>query len=158
VIAWDWTNFGSATWGTNGAKEFNICFVIVGPLCWQIILVVNGFNWTNRLASTTVNTLIGVDVEHTVTLIDAVHRTFGNTGLVLDINTWQRNNVSQLLILYFSKSIISLEVGSIGSSTPFSQIDSWENSCHSTNSHGKDDVTVAVAIVRNKCTPSFVSG
>src|SRR3712207_7821256 len=40
----------------------------------------------SRLARTAVDALVGVDVHHPVALVDAVHRTLVDTGLVEDID------------------------------------------------------------------------
>jgi hypothetical protein len=62
VISWDRTTFGSTSRRTNFTKELNIGFVVICPLRWKVIFVINSFYWTNRFTGTTVNTLIRVDV------------------------------------------------------------------------------------------------
>jgi hypothetical protein len=87
VVSRDRSDFGSTARGTNLREEVNVRFVVLAPLARQVILVVDGFHWTNGLASTAVNTLIRVDVKHAVALINAVDRALVDTCLVLDIHT-----------------------------------------------------------------------
>jgi hypothetical protein len=87
VIACDRAYLGSAARGTCCVKEFNVGLVVVSPLSWKVILVVNSFHRTYWLTCATVNTLIWVDVKHAVTFIDAVNRALSNTCFVFDINT-----------------------------------------------------------------------
>jgi hypothetical protein len=94
VIAWNRTNFSCSSRRSDGAKILNISFVIVSPLSRKIVLVIDSLNWAYWLTSTTINTLVGVDIEHAVTLVNAVNRTFGNTGLVFDIYAWQSYYIS----------------------------------------------------------------
>jgi hypothetical protein len=87
VIAFDGTYFGSSTGRTYGVKEFNVGLVVISPLSRKVIFVVNSFNRTHWLTSSTVNALIWVDVEHSVTLIDTVNRALSDTRFVFDVNT-----------------------------------------------------------------------
>jgi hypothetical protein len=87
VVAFDRPSLCSTTRRTNNTEELNVGFVIVSPLSWKIIFVVNSFYRTHWLTSTTVHTLIWVDVEHTVTFIDAVNWALSYTSFVFDINT-----------------------------------------------------------------------
>jgi hypothetical protein len=87
VVTFDRACLCSSTRRTNNTEELNVGFVIVSPLSWKIIFVVNSFHRTHWLTSTTVHTLIRVDIEHTVTFIDAVNRTLSYTSFVFDINT-----------------------------------------------------------------------
>jgi hypothetical protein len=77
----------------NLIEKFNIGFVIISPLLRQVIFVIDCFNWAYWLTGTTVHTLIRMNVEHPVTFIDAVHRTFINAGTVLYINTGKGDDV-----------------------------------------------------------------
>jgi hypothetical protein len=87
VIAFNWTNLGSSARRSNNTKEFNIGLVVVSPLSRKVILVVDSFNRTYWFTSSTVDTLIWVDVEHAVTFVDAVNRALSYTSFVFDINT-----------------------------------------------------------------------
>jgi hypothetical protein len=88
VVSRNWTNLGSTTWGTNFREKVNVRLVVITPLARQVIFVIDRFYRTNWLASTTVHTLIRVDVKHAVALIYAVHRAFVDAGFVLYINAW----------------------------------------------------------------------
>jgi hypothetical protein len=79
--------------GPNFVEEFNIGFVIISPLLRKVILVIDRFNRTHRLTGATVHTFIGMNVEHSVTFIDAVHGTFINAGTVLHIDTGKGDDV-----------------------------------------------------------------
>jgi hypothetical protein len=94
VISGDCSDFGSSAWRTDGLEKFHIGFVVIGPLLRNIILVVDGLNWTNWLTSSAVHTLVWVDVKHAVALIDAIHRAFFNAGFVFQVHAWESNNVS----------------------------------------------------------------
>jgi hypothetical protein len=87
VIAFDRANLGSTARRTYCVEELNVGLVVIGPLSWKVIFVVNSFNRAHWLTSSTVNTFIWVDVEHAVTLIDAVNRALSNTCFVFDVNT-----------------------------------------------------------------------
>jgi hypothetical protein len=99
VISWNWANLGSASRGPNLGEEVNVCLVVLAPLTRKIVFVIDRLNWANGLASSTVHALIRVDVEHAVALVNTVNWTFIDASLVLDIYTWQRNNIRQLELL-----------------------------------------------------------
>jgi hypothetical protein len=99
VIASDWANLCSSTWGANLIEEVNIYLVVVAPLTRNIVLVVNGLDWANWLTRTAVNALIRMDVEHAVTLVDAVNGALVNTCLVFDVNAWKGDYVGQSKLL-----------------------------------------------------------
>ena len=99
VIACYWTDLGSTTRRTNLIEEVDVDLVVVAPLPWKVILVVDGFDWTDWLASTAIHTLVRVNVEHTVALIDAVNWTFVDASFVLDVNARKGNYVSQSKLL-----------------------------------------------------------
>ena len=113
MVSWNRTNLGSSSRGTNFAEELYVGLVVVSPLGRQVIFVVNGLYRAYWLTGTSVHTLIWVDVEHAVTLVNTVNWALGNTGLVLDIHTGQRDNVSQLSFPLLPQSIISLQMRSV---------------------------------------------
>jgi hypothetical protein len=94
VIAWNWANLRSASWGTNLGEKVNVRLVVLAPLTWQVVFVVNGLDRANWLTSSTVHALIRVDVKHAVALIDTVHRAFVDASFVFDINTRKGDYVS----------------------------------------------------------------
>jgi hypothetical protein len=77
----------------NLVEKFNIGFVIISPLFREVIFVIDCFNRAYGLTGTTVHALIGMNVEHPVTFVDAVHRTFINAGTVLHIDTGKGDDV-----------------------------------------------------------------
>jgi hypothetical protein len=64
------------------------------PLWRDIILIVNSLNGTHRLTRTAVNTFIGLDIEHAIAFIDAVHRTLSDARLIFYIDTWFSDHIS----------------------------------------------------------------
>ena len=93
VVTWDRTSLRSSSWRANPVEELNIGVVIVAPLPWQIILVVDRLDWADWLTRAAVNALVRVDVEHSIALIDAVDRTLVDASFVLEVNTWQGDYV-----------------------------------------------------------------
>jgi len=83
----------SAARGAKIVKEFDVGLVVVSPLFRSVILIVDGLNRAYGFASTTVNAFIRVDVEGTLTFVNAVNRAFFDTCLVLDIYTRLRDYV-----------------------------------------------------------------
>ncbi|MEY4337582.1 MAG: hypothetical protein RL680_477, partial [Actinomycetota bacterium] len=51
-------------------------------------------NRTHGLTRTAVNAFIGLDIEHAVAFIDAVHRTFSDAGFIFHIDTWFGDHIS----------------------------------------------------------------
>jgi hypothetical protein len=93
VVVVNHTHFGCSAGGTNFSEEFHIGGVVLRPLGGNIIFVVNGFHGTHWFTRATINTLIGVDVEHPVPFIDAIHRAFINTGAVFHIDTGESDYI-----------------------------------------------------------------
>jgi len=87
-------NFCCPTGRSDLFEKFNVSRVVIGPLFGNIIFVINCFNGTDRLTRATIDTLIGVNVEHPVAFIDAIHGAFVNTCSVFHIHTGKRNYVS----------------------------------------------------------------
>jgi hypothetical protein len=85
VVSRNRSDFGSTARGTDLGEKVNVRFVILTPLTRQVIFVVNGFHWANWFASTTIHTFIWVDIEHTITLVNAVDGALIDTCLVLHI-------------------------------------------------------------------------
>jgi hypothetical protein len=89
----DDANLGGSPGRSHLDKELDIGRVVLRPLLGEVILVVDGFDWTHRFAGSTIHALIRVDVEHPVTFIDAINRALINAGAVFDINTGERDYV-----------------------------------------------------------------
>jgi hypothetical protein len=94
VVSRDRTHLGRTTRRANLREEVNIDLVVVRPFARKIVFVIDGLDWTHRLTGAAVNTFIRVDVEHPVTLVNAVNWTLINTCLVFDVYTRERDNVS----------------------------------------------------------------
>jgi hypothetical protein len=94
VISRNWANLGSASWRSNLGEKVNVGLVVFTPLTRKIVFVVNSLYWANWLTSTTVHTLVRVDVKHAVALVNAVDRALVNTSLVFNVYTWESDYVS----------------------------------------------------------------
>src|SRR3954454_18472563 len=81
------------TRGAEHVEEFNVGLVVFGPLVRCVVLVVDGLYGADRFTGTTVNALVGVDVERALPFVDTVNRALLNTCLVLDIHARLRNYV-----------------------------------------------------------------
>jgi hypothetical protein len=86
-------NFCSTTRGPNLNEEFRINLRKFFPLTWDIIFVIDRFNWADRLAGSTIDALIGLDVEHAITFVDAIDWALFNAGFILHIDTWLGNYI-----------------------------------------------------------------
>src|ERR1019366_10787624 len=92
--------------------------VVVLPLLGGVILVEDGFHGADRFAGTAVDALVGVDVQRTLTLIDAVDRTLLDAGLVLDVNTWLGDHVRHVLLLVLIiRGVVAAATGPGGGQT-----------------------------------------
>lgn len=89
--------------GTTRRAEFIEEFSVVAleslPLTWDIVLVIDRLDRTYRLTRTTIDTLIGLDVEHPLALIYAIDRTLLDTGLVFDVDTWFCDDVCHEVLI-----------------------------------------------------------
>jgi hypothetical protein len=110
VVAWNWTDLCSATRRSDLGKEVHVHSVVVAPFTRDIVFVVNSFDWTNRLAGSTVHTLVWVDVEHAVTFIDAIHRALIDAGLVFDIHAGKGDYIGHVCLLK-TRSILINQFG-----------------------------------------------
>ena len=81
------SNFASTARGTDSRKEGGVNLAVLLEIAWNIIFVVNSFNWADRFAGPTIHALIGLDVEHPITLINAVNGTLLDARLILHIHT-----------------------------------------------------------------------
>jgi hypothetical protein len=89
----DHTNLRCAAWRTKLAEELDVCLVVVSPLLRHIVFVVDGFYGAYGLTRTTVDALVGLDIEHAVALVDAVDGAFVDAGTIFEVNTWLGNDV-----------------------------------------------------------------
>src|SRR5215831_2351285 len=72
MVLADLPSLGCTAWRTKILEEFDVDLVVLLPLRGHVILVVNGFNRADRLASPAVHALIRVDVKHALALVDAI--------------------------------------------------------------------------------------
>src|SRR5680860_378866 len=99
VVLGDLAELGCAAGASEVVEELDVGLVEVLPLLRCVVLVEDGLDRADRLAGTTVDALIGVDVERALTLVDAVDRTFLDTGLVLDVDTRLGDHVRHVRLL-----------------------------------------------------------
>ena len=82
-----------ATGAADLVEELHVDVVVLGLIGRDVILVEDRFGRTDRLARAAVDTLVGVDVKHASTLVDAVDRAFFDARLVHHIYTRFSNRV-----------------------------------------------------------------
>jgi hypothetical protein len=80
-------DLGSSSRRTDRCKECRVDLAVLLPIAGNVILVIDRLYWADRLAGTAINALIGLDVEHPITLINTINRALFNAGLILDIHT-----------------------------------------------------------------------
>ena len=93
MVLGDDPELGRAAGATEVVEELDVGLVVVLPLLRHVVLVVDGFHRADRLARTAVDALVGVDVEHPLALVDAVHGAFLDARLVKHINAGLRDDV-----------------------------------------------------------------
>src|SRR5690606_37353560 len=67
-------------------EEVDVGGGVRGPRLRNVVLVEDGLDGADRLAGSAVDALVGVDVQHRVTLVDAVDRTLLDARLVEDVD------------------------------------------------------------------------
>src|SRR5471032_1651428 len=87
VVFRDRTELGSTTGRTEIVEEIDVRLVVLLPFIRHVVFVEDRFNWAHRLAGAAVDALVGVDVEHPATLVDAVDRTLVDARFVLEVDT-----------------------------------------------------------------------
>jgi hypothetical protein len=63
------------------------------PLIRDVVLVVDRLYRADRLARTTIDAFVGMDVQHACALIDAIDGAFFDTCLVFDVDAGFGNGV-----------------------------------------------------------------
>ena len=56
-------HLGSSSWGPNFLEEIHIDRVVLAPLLWQVVLVINRLYWADWLTSSAIDALIRVDID-----------------------------------------------------------------------------------------------
>ena len=85
--------FAGAAWGAKFIEEPGVNFFKFIPLGWDVIFVIDRFDWADRFAGATVNALIRLDVEHPITLVDAIDWALFDTGLIFNIHARKRDHI-----------------------------------------------------------------
>jgi hypothetical protein len=91
------THFASSTRRSDFDEKFTIYFAVLFPSCGDIIFIINSFYRTHWLARTTIHAFIRLDVEHSISFVNAINWTFLNTRFVLHIDTRFGNYVCHAL-------------------------------------------------------------
>src|SRR6185437_16468719 len=86
VVLTDLADLGGAARRAKVLEEVGVDLLVVLPLLGCAVLVADGLNRADRLASSAVHALVRVDVEHALALVDAVHRSLFDACLVEYIN------------------------------------------------------------------------
>jgi hypothetical protein len=82
-----------STWRSDLNKKFSIDLRKFFPLPRHIVFVIDSLNRADGFAGTTVNALIRLDIEHSVTFVDAIDWALFNAGFILHIDTWLGNHI-----------------------------------------------------------------
>jgi uncharacterized membrane protein YGL010W len=99
MIAIGQTDLACTTWGSELNEELAINCAILLPLRWDIIFVIDRFHRTDWLTGTTIHALIGLDIEHAIAFIDAIHWALFDAGLIFHIDTWLGNYIGHAGLL-----------------------------------------------------------
>jgi hypothetical protein len=108
VVRVDLANLAGATWRADALEKLNVGLVIIGPLGREVVFIINGLDRTDRLAGTAINALIGVNVKHAVTLVNAVDWALFDASLVFNIHARQSDDVGHVGIPSKTVFIIAL--------------------------------------------------
>src|SRR5665647_1282391 len=93
VVEGDLAHLGRHTRGAEGLEELHVRVVVLAPLFGEVLLVVDRLHGADRLAGPAVHALVGVNVQGTLALVDAVHGTLVHAGLVLQVHTRQCDDI-----------------------------------------------------------------
>src|SRR2546423_452 len=91
------TDLGCPARGTDPAhgvgEELRVDRRELLPFAGHVVLVEDRGHGTHGLARAAVDALVGLDVEHAATLVDAVHRALVDAGAVLHVDAWLADRV-----------------------------------------------------------------
>src|SRR5699024_8669207 len=79
--------------GAEVVEELDVGLVVLGPLVGGVVLVVDRLDGADGLAGAAVHALVGLDVEHPVALVDAVHGALVDAGTILHVDAGQGDDV-----------------------------------------------------------------
>jgi len=82
-IAVDQAQLRRTTGGTDFVEELGVRRGVVLVLFGNIVFIEDRLDGAHGLARTTIDALVGVNVEHPLALVDAVNGAFLDAGLVL---------------------------------------------------------------------------
>src|SRR4051794_10534287 len=99
VVVVDLAELGRAAGRAEVVEEVDVGVVVALPLLRGVVLVEDRLDRADRLARTAVDTLVGMDVEHPLALVDAVDRTLVDAGAVLEIDARLGDDVGHLVLL-----------------------------------------------------------
>ena len=99
VVLLDLAGLGGTTWRPEVVEELDVGLVEVFPLIRRVVLVEDRLDRAHRLTCSTVHALIGVDIEHSLALVDAVDGAFVDTRLVDHVDTGLGDDVGHDLLL-----------------------------------------------------------
>src|SRR6185503_18787621 len=88
------------------AEPLRVDRVELLPLGGDVVLVEDGGDGADRLARTAVDALVGVDVEHPRSLVDAVDRTLVDAPAVLHVDTRLRDRVGHAIYPFSTVSAL----------------------------------------------------
>src|SRR5689334_6210797 len=87
--------------GQRLGKEAGVVGREQRPSCGQVVLVEDGLHRADRLARAAVDALVGMDVQRTATLVDAVDRAFLHTRPIKNIDARLGDHVGHRGLLSF---------------------------------------------------------
>ena len=86
MVTVDDADLGGTTGRSHLGEELDVGLVVVGPLVGNVVLVVDRLDGADGLARTAVDTLVGLDVEHAIALVDAVDGALVDAGAIFEID------------------------------------------------------------------------
>jgi len=90
----------SAAGGPQLVEELGVDVEELLLIIGQVILVIDGLDGAYGLASAAVNALLRVNVEATLTLVNAVDGTLLDASTILDIHAGQTDDVGHVFSLF----------------------------------------------------------
>ena len=87
MVEIDHTEFCGAAGRAQLVEEMDVGVVVFLPLTRSVVFVEDRFNGADRLAGTTIDAFVRLDVEHPLALVNTVDGAFVHTGAVLQVHT-----------------------------------------------------------------------
>ena len=72
---------------------------------WNVIFVINRFDWTDWFAGAAIHAFIGLDIERSRSFIDAVNRALFDARLIFHINARLGNYIGHELTSSFDSAL-----------------------------------------------------